>query len=102
VDFPGARLEWADIELKYAGYLERERQAAARIADMDEFELPIGLNYSRMESLSTEARQKLGAAQPRSLGQAGRIPGVSPSDLQGLVVAVLQWRREGTVSRETA
>ena len=102
VDFPGARLEWADIELKYAGYLERERQAAARIADMDEFELPIGLNYSRMESLSTEARQKLGAAQPRSLGQAGRIPGVSPNDLQGLVVAVLQWRREGTVSRETA
>jgi tRNA uridine 5-carboxymethylaminomethyl modification enzyme len=102
VDIPTARLEWADIELKYAGYLERERQAAARIADMDEFELPAGLNYSRMESLSTEARQKLGATQPRSLGQAGRIPGVSPSDLQGLVVAVLQWRREGTVSRETA
>jgi tRNA uridine 5-carboxymethylaminomethyl modification enzyme len=96
VDLPGASLEWADIELKYAGYLARERHAAARLAGMDEFELPAGLDYSRLASLSTEARQKLAVAQPRSLGQAGRIPGVSPSDLQGLVVAVLQWRREGS------
>ncbi len=102
VNLPAATLEWADIELKYSGYLARERLAAARIAEMDEFELPGGMDYSRLASLSTEARQKLAAAEPRSLGQAGRIPGVSPSDLQGLVVAVLQWRREGSVSRETA
>jgi tRNA uridine 5-carboxymethylaminomethyl modification enzyme len=102
VSAPVESLEWADIELKYSGYLTRERHAAARIAGMDDFELPAELDYSRLASLSTEARQKLAAAQPSSLGQAGRIPGVSPSDLQGLVVAVLQWRREEPVSRETA
>lgn len=84
--------EWADIELKYAGYLARERSAASRMAGMDEFELPAGLDYGALDALSTEARQKLAVAQPRSLGQAGRIPGVSPSDLQGLVVAVLRYR----------
>ena len=85
--------EWADIELKYSGDLTRERSAAARIAGMNDFALPAGLEYNRLESLSTEARQKLSAAQPTSLGQAGRIPGVSPSDLQGLIVAVLRHRR---------
>ncbi|MEO7985108.1 MAG: tRNA uridine-5-carboxymethylaminomethyl(34) synthesis enzyme MnmG [Gemmatimonadales bacterium] len=94
-------LEWADIELKYSGYLARERNAAVRMAGMDEFELPEGLEYASLEALSTEARQKLTAARPRSLGQAGRIPGVSPSDLQGLVVAVLRERSGQGVSRET-
>jgi tRNA uridine 5-carboxymethylaminomethyl modification enzyme len=87
--------EWADIELKYAGYLTRERNAAARVAEMDDFELPTDLDYSELEALSTEARQKLSVAQPRSLGQAGRISGVSPSDLQSLVVAVLRRRKGG-------
>ena len=96
VGAPDEFLEWADIELKYAGYLVRERQAADRIAGMDEFELPSGLDYMSLESLSTESRQKLAVARPRSLGQAGRIPGVSPSDLQSLVVAVLRSRRDET------
>jgi tRNA uridine 5-carboxymethylaminomethyl modification enzyme len=96
VDVPVESLEWADIELKYSGYLARERQTAARIAGMDEFALPTDLDYSRLEALSIEARQKLAVAQPSSLGQAGRIPGVSPSDLQNLVVAVLQRRRGET------
>lgn len=95
-------LEWADVELKYAGYLARERKAAVRMADMDEFELPEGIEYTSLEALSTEARQKLSVARPRSLGQAGRIPGVSPSDLQGLVVAVLRDRMVEGVSRETS
>lgn len=102
---PADTLEWADIELKYAGYLDRERHAAARIAGMDGFELPQELDYGGLASLSTEARQKLAAAQPTSLGQASRVPGVTPSDLQSLVVAVLQWRKSGGsltgVSRET-
>ncbi len=96
VSVPAESLEWADIELKYAGYLARERQTATRLAEMDEFELPSSLDYSRLHALSTEARQKLGVVQPATLGQAGRIPGVSPSDLQGLVVAVLQLRRSQT------
>ncbi len=101
VPVPADSLEWADIELKYAGYLARERQTATRLAGMDEFELPADLDYSTLHALSTEARQKLGVAHPGTLGQAGRIPGVSPSDLQSLVVAVLQRRRGETVSRET-
>jgi tRNA uridine 5-carboxymethylaminomethyl modification enzyme len=85
--------EWADIELKYSGYLTRERAAAGRLSQMDGFELPEGLEYEGLTTLSFEARQKLAIARPGSLGQAGRIPGVSPSDLQSLVLEVLKRRR---------
>jgi tRNA uridine 5-carboxymethylaminomethyl modification enzyme len=85
--------EWADIELKYAGYLTRERAAAGRLSQMDGFALPVGLEYEGLMTLSFEARQKLAIARPNSLGQAGRIPGVSPSDLQSLVMEVLKRRR---------
>jgi len=83
----------AEIELKYAGYLERERHAAERLAEMASFELPKELPYAGLESLSTEARQKLEQVRPESLAQAGRIPGVTPSDLQNLVLEVVKRRR---------
>ncbi|HEU5050198.1 MAG TPA: tRNA uridine-5-carboxymethylaminomethyl(34) synthesis enzyme MnmG [Gemmatimonadales bacterium] len=88
-----AEAEWADIELKYAGYLHRERTAAERLRGMDAFTLP-DLPYAELRSLSFEARQKLAHTRPATLGQAGRIPGVSPSDLQGLVFETLK-RRKG-------
>jgi tRNA uridine 5-carboxymethylaminomethyl modification enzyme len=84
---------WADIELKYSGYLTRERAAARRLAQMDGFALPAELQYRGLATLSFEAREKLTAVRPASLGQAGRIPGVSPSDLQSLVMEVLKLRR---------
>jgi tRNA uridine 5-carboxymethylaminomethyl modification enzyme len=84
--------EWADIELKYSGYLARERGAAERISKLDGFTLPSGLEYEGFKTLSFEARQKLTAQRPTSLGQASRIPGVSPSDIQCLVVEVLKLR----------
>ncbi|HEX4561327.1 MAG TPA: tRNA uridine-5-carboxymethylaminomethyl(34) synthesis enzyme MnmG [Gemmatimonadales bacterium] len=83
----------AEIELKYEGYLAREKDAAARLAEMTDFELPVDLPYPELKSLSTEARQKLAAVRPASLAQAGRIPGVSPSDLHNLVVETTRWRR---------
>jgi tRNA uridine 5-carboxymethylaminomethyl modification enzyme len=83
----------AEIELKYAGYLERERHAAARLAQMANFRLPEDLPYEDLRSLSTEARQKLERVRPQSLAQAGRIPGVSPSDLQNLVLEVVRRRQ---------
>ncbi|MDF1506153.1 tRNA uridine-5-carboxymethylaminomethyl(34) synthesis enzyme MnmG [Roseisolibacter sp. H3M3-2] len=83
----------AELELKYAGYLARERAAAARLARMAEFELPADLPYAGMRALSTEARQKLEVVRPRTLAQAGRVPGVSPSDLQNLMVEVERRRR---------
>jgi tRNA uridine 5-carboxymethylaminomethyl modification enzyme len=92
VEADPTQCEWADIELKYWGYLARERQAAARLSQMDEFPLPCALDYRSLATLSYEAREKLESARPASLGQASRIPGVSQSDLQGLVVAVLKAR----------
>jgi tRNA uridine 5-carboxymethylaminomethyl modification enzyme len=83
--------EWAEIELKYEGYLKRERATAARIRSMEDYRLP-ELEYPELASLSTEARQKLHAARPATLGQASRIPGVSPSDIQALVMESLRTR----------
>ncbi len=83
----------AGIELKYDGYLVREREAAARLAELASFALPADLPYVEFKSLATEARQKLDRIRPTSLAQAARIPGVSPSDLHNLVVETARWRR---------
>ncbi|HEY8832014.1 MAG TPA: tRNA uridine-5-carboxymethylaminomethyl(34) synthesis enzyme MnmG [Gemmatimonadaceae bacterium] len=83
----------ADLEIKYAGYFERERAQADRMRRMGDFSLADDLEYSGMQSLSMEARQKLSNLKPLSLAQASRIPGVSPSDLQNLVIEVERRRR---------
>src|SRR5438552_15878491 len=83
----------AEIELKSDGYLAREREAAARLAELAAFALPLELPYLELKSLATEARQKLDRIRPTSLAQAARIPGVSPSDLHNLVVETARWRR---------
>src|SRR2546430_1147199 len=83
----------AEIELKYDGYLAREREAAGRLAELAAFALPLELPYLELKSLATEARQKLDRIRPTSLAQAARIPGVSPSDLHNLVVETARWRR---------
>ena len=83
----------ADLEIKYAGYFERERAQADRMRRMGDFSLDNDLEYGAMQSLSMEARQKLSNLKPRSLAQASRIPGVSPNDLQNLVIEVERRRR---------
>jgi tRNA uridine 5-carboxymethylaminomethyl modification enzyme len=83
----------AEVELKYDGYLAREREAAARLEELVSFTLPDDLRYLELSSLSIEARQKLDRVRPVSLAQASRIPGVSPSDLHNLVMEALRWRR---------
>ena len=92
-DFAAEVVTAAEIELKYDGYLAREREAATRLAELAEFSIPEDLPYLDLKSLSTEARQKLDRVRPASLAQAGRIPGISPSDLQNLVVETTRWRR---------
>lgn len=92
-DIDGPALVTADLEIKYAGYFERERLQADRMKRMGDFVLDTGLDYNDMQSLSFEARQKLGALRPRSLAQASRVPGVSPNDLQNLVIEVERRRR---------
>jgi tRNA uridine 5-carboxymethylaminomethyl modification enzyme len=82
-----------DLELKYAGYFDRERVQAARLQRMAGFRLPQDLPYESLRSLSVESRQKLSARRPTTLAQAASIPGVSPSDLQNLVIEVERLRR---------
>ena len=83
----------AEIEIKYDGYLAREREAAARLAELASFALPGDLPYLELRSLATEARQKLDRVRPTSLAQAARVPGVTPSDLHNLVLEATRWRR---------
>lgn len=80
-----ARLE-REIEASYAGYVSRERQAAAQLRLHEDVLLPEDLDYARVPSLAAESRQKLQVVMPRTLGQAGRIPGVTPADVQILWV----------------
>jgi tRNA uridine 5-carboxymethylaminomethyl modification enzyme len=82
-----------ELELKYAGYFARERVQAEKMKRMGDFPLPAALVYEELRSLSTEARQKLGALRPRTLAQASRVPGVSPNDLQNLVLEIERRRR---------
>lgn len=77
-----------ELELKYSGYFARERANAERMRLMGSFALPVDTVYASMKSLSTEARHKLEARRPVSLAQAATIPGVSPSDLQNLVLEI--------------
>jgi tRNA uridine 5-carboxymethylaminomethyl modification enzyme len=92
-DLDDEALITADLEIKYAGYFERERAQADRMRRMGDFSLDADLEYGQMQSLSFEARQKLSNLRPGSLAQASRIPGVSPSDLQNLVIEVERRRR---------
>jgi tRNA uridine 5-carboxymethylaminomethyl modification enzyme len=92
----------ADLEIKYAGYFARERNAASRLRQMGEFALAADLPYETFRSLSTESRQKLAALRPASLAQAARVPGVSPADLQNLVIEVERRRRSVTLSAPLA
>ena len=84
----------AELELKYGGYFAREREAADRLRRMGGVRLPDDLPYEEFRSLTIEARQKLADRRPMSLAQASSIPGVSPSDLQNLLVELE--RRRGT------
>ena len=82
-----------DLELKYAGYFERERAQADRLRKLRDFAIPEELPWDDIRSLSTEARQKLARVRPATLSQAASIPGVSASDLQNLVIEVERRRR---------
>jgi tRNA uridine 5-carboxymethylaminomethyl modification enzyme len=85
---------WVAVELRYEGYIERERVLAARLREMEGFGLPGEVDYRQFKALSIEAREKLSLRRPATLGQASRIPGISPSDVQGLVLE-LSRRRGG-------
>lgn len=79
-------VESCEIQIKYAGYIKREQLEAAKLQRLDQIRIPDGFNYEEVQSLSTEARQKLSRIHPKSIGEAQRIPGVSPNDVSVLLV----------------
>ena len=84
-----------ELEIKYAGYFSRERDQAEKLRRLGNFVLEPDLPYESMLSLAFEARQKLAAVRPATLAQAARVPGVSPTDLQNLILEVEKLRRAG-------
>lgn len=86
-----------EVEIKYGGYVEREAERARKLREQAEFGLAENLPYLEFVTLSYEAREKLNRIRPETLAQAGRIPGVSPADLQNLIMEVRRWRRGSTV-----
>lgn len=91
--FPQLQKEWSEevlesveIEVKYAGYIAREEQLAEKAKRLEDIVIRGHFDYESLTSLSTEARQKLKRHDPRTIGQAGRIPGISPSDINILLV----------------
>ena len=79
-------LEQVEIQVKYEGYIAKEQDMADRLGRLDNLAIPTDLDFNRLTSLSYEGRQKLTAHQPKTLGEASRISGVSPSDLSVLMI----------------
>ncbi|MEK9508542.1 tRNA uridine-5-carboxymethylaminomethyl(34) synthesis enzyme MnmG [Gemmatimonadota bacterium Y43] len=87
-----------EVELKYAGYVSRERERAEVLRSRARFRLPDDLEYPALVSMSAEAREKLARIRPETLAQAGRVPGVSQADLQNLVMEVRRLRGQNRAS----
>jgi tRNA uridine 5-carboxymethylaminomethyl modification enzyme len=79
-------IEQASIQIKYEVYIEKEKELVQRMAQLEELEIPESFDYLKLSSLGNEAREKLIRVKPRTLGQASRISGINPSDVQILMV----------------
>ena len=79
-------IEQAEIQIKYERYIEKEQEIATRMSQMENTQIPDSFDYDRVAALSNEALQKFKRIRPRTLGQASRISGVNPSDVQILMV----------------
>jgi tRNA uridine 5-carboxymethylaminomethyl modification enzyme len=85
-DYDAETLEQVEIQIKYDSYIVKEKDLVERMGQLEELVIPESFNYDKMVSLSNEARQKFEKIRPRTLGQASRISGVNPSDVQILMV----------------
>ena len=85
-DLPREVVEQAEIRIKYRGYIERERYFADKMHRLEDIAIPKGFDYNSLQSLTIEARQKLSRVAPETIGQASRIPGVSPADINVLLI----------------
>ena len=79
-------IEQTEIKIKYGGYLDKEAEAAKKLSKLEDIKIPDEFDYSKLHSISTEGKEKLNEIQPSSIGQASRISGVSPSDINILLI----------------
>jgi tRNA uridine 5-carboxymethylaminomethyl modification enzyme len=79
-------LEQAEIQVKYSGYIDKERSNADKLTRLEDVKIPEFFDYNKIKSMSFEARQKLTAIKPVTISQASRISGVSPSDISVLLI----------------
>jgi tRNA uridine 5-carboxymethylaminomethyl modification enzyme len=84
--FTKDELEQAEIQIKYFTYIEKEKELVQKMSQLENLAIPVDFNYEKLVALGTEAKQKFKKIQPRTLGQASRISGVNPSDVQILMV----------------
>ena len=84
--FDDETIEQAEIQIKYAGYINKEKNNADKLTRLEYVKIPQDFNYSQIKSMSLEAREKLNAVQPKTVAQASRISGVSPNDVSVLLV----------------
>jgi tRNA uridine 5-carboxymethylaminomethyl modification enzyme len=78
--------EETEVELKYSGYIERQEDLVKRMEKLESTNIPLNINYFNLKSLSTEGLEKLNKVKPRTIAQASRISGVTPSDISILLV----------------
>ena len=84
--FSKEAIEQASIQVKYDVYIEKEKELVKRMSQLEELEIPESFDYKKISSLGNEAKEKLNKIRPRTLGQASRISGINPSDVQILMV----------------
>lgn len=84
--FSKESIDQAEIQIKYQVYIDKERELVNRLHEMENLEIPGQFDYRKVQAISTEAREKLSVIRPRTLGQASRISGINPSDIQILMV----------------
>ena len=87
-DMDDSIFEQAEIEIKYAGYIEKEKRTAEKLKHLENIRIPSKFNYDQLASLSHEAKEKLTKIQPKTLAQASRISGINPSDISVLLVSM--------------
>jgi tRNA uridine 5-carboxymethylaminomethyl modification enzyme len=79
-------MERAEIEMKYAGYIEAEKLMVKKLREVEDIKIPDGFDYLAVTNISNEVREKLEAIRPTTLGQASRIPGVTPAAVAVLMI----------------
>ena len=86
MDYKNESLEQVEIDIKYKGYIDREKDLADKIKKLEYVEIPNDINYEKFSSLSNESKEKLNSVKPVNIGQASRISGIKPSDISILLV----------------